>query len=89
MLTGHRFFQVCINNGAWLVVDAYIYIPFTHNLLLATCAGKKRRGRLVNWVEKGNLQKIRRLLEVAKQESYHKGNLTPYNLPVILCSLPS
>ena len=79
----------------------YRYIPFTRNLLLATCARKKRRGRLVNLVEKASLEKIHILLEVAEQERHHEVLLTvknlsdvsfnqaPYNLLVIPRSLPS
>ena len=31
-------------------------------------AGKSRRGRLVNWVEKASFKKIQRLLEISEQE---------------------
>ena len=57
--------------------------------------GKAWRGRLVNWVEKSSLEKIRRLLELSERERHCKVLLTPenisavrhnpapYNLPVI------
>ena len=59
------------------------------------------KGRLVEWVEKASLEKIRRLLEVSEWERYYKvlmalrnladvrHNPTCYNLLVILCLLPS
>ena len=62
--------------------------------------GKAWRGRLVNWVEKSSFERIRRLLEVFERERHCKVLLTPenisavrhnpapYNLPVILCTLP-
>ena len=62
--------------------------------------GKNWRGRLVQWVEKASLEKIRRLLEVFEQERHYEVLLTlknladvrlspaPYSLPIILRSLP-
>ena len=64
-------------------------------------AGKSRRGRLVNWVEKASLEKIRRLLEITKHECHYEVLLTlknladvrrnpaPYSLPIIPRLLPS
>ena len=43
-------------------------------------AGKSRRGRLVNWVEKASLEKIRRLLEISEQERHYEVLLTLKNL---------
>ena len=62
--------------------------------------GKNWRGRLVQWVEKASLEKIRRLLEVSEQERHCEVLLTlknltnvrrspaPYSLPIIPRSLP-
>ena len=62
--------------------------------------GKNWRGRLVQWVEKASLEKIRRLLEVSEQERHYEVLLTlknladvrlspaPYSLPIIPHSLP-
>ena len=64
-------------------------------------ARKKRRSRLVHWVEMASLENIRRLLEVSKQERHCEVLLTlknlanmrrsptPYSLPIIPRSLPS
>ena len=49
----------------------YIYIYY---------AGKSRRGRLVNWVEKANFKKIQWLLEIFEQERHHEILLTTKNL---------
>ena len=63
--------------------------------------GKNWRGRLVEWVEKASLEKIRRLLEVSERECHYKVLLTsknlanvrrnsaPYSLPIIPRPLPS
>ena len=59
------------------------------------------KGTLVEWVEKASFKKIRQLLEVSERERHYKvlltlknladvrRNPTCYNLPVILCLLPS
>ena len=59
------------------------------------------RGRLVQWVEKASLEKIRKLLEIYEHERHYKFLLTlknltdvrlsptPYNLPIIPRPLPS
>ena len=64
-------------------------------------AGKNRRGRLVHWVEKASLEKIRQLLEISEQERHYevlltpknlanvRRNLTLYSLPIIPRPLPS
>ena len=44
---------------------------------------KAWRGRLVNWVEKLNFEKIRQLLEVFKRERHCKGVLTPENISAV------
>ena len=49
--------------------------PFSSNF-----AGKRRRGRLVNWVEKAGLERIRRLLKITKVEHYHELLLFVKNL---------
>ena len=66
MLTGHSLSQVCIDGGIWLVV----YI-FSCNLLWVVYTGKSQRGKLVNWVEKASLGKIRKLLEILEQERHY------------------
>ena len=90
-------------HGWWglLVVYESRYIFFMCNLLRVVCAGKSRRRKLVNWVEKASFEKIRRLLEISEQERHHEVLLTlknlgdvrrnsaPYSLPVIPRLLPS
>ena len=70
-------------------------------LLYIFCAGKSRRGRLVNWVEKASFKKIHKLLEIFERGQHHEIPLTarnlhelsrspsPYIIPVIPCSLPT
>ena len=41
---------------------------------------RRRRGRLVSWVEKTSLERIRRLLEITKGERNHKILLSMKNL---------
>ena len=65
------------------------------------CAGKSRRGELVNWVEKASFEKIRKLLEISEREQHHQVLLTlknlgdlsrilaPYSVPVIPRPLPT
>ena len=62
--------------------------------------GKDRRGKLVHWVERASFAKIRRLLEISKQERHHEVLLTvknlhdlsrhpfPYGVPIIPRPLP-
>ena len=62
---------------------------------------KNQRGRLVHWVDKASLEKIRWLLEISEQERHYKvlltpknladvrRNPTPYSLPIIPRLLPS
>ena len=69
--------------------------------LIKNFAGKIRRGRLVNWVEKASFKKIMKLLEISERERHHEILLTvknlcelsrnpsPYTLPVIPRSLPT
>ena len=74
-------------------------------ILCATDCGllmqrKKWRGRLVHWVERASLEKIRRLLEVSEQKRHFevlltlknladvRRSFTPYILPIIPRSLP-
>ena len=63
--------------------------------------GKAWRGRLVKWVEKSSIEKIRRILEISEREhhcqvllireniSAIRNNLAPYTLPVMPLPLPS
>ena len=50
------------------------------NRLRIICVGKIWRGRLVNWVEKASLEKIRRLLEISEYERHYEVLLTLKNL---------
>ena len=66
----------------------------------AACAGKSRRGILVNWVENASFEKIRKLLEIFERERHHEvlltlknlgdfsGNPASYSVPVIRRPLP-
>ena len=59
-----------------------------------------KRGRLVKWVEKSSIEKIRRLLGISERERHYRvlltrenvstvrHNLAPYTLPVIPRKLP-
>ena len=49
-------------------------------LLYIFYAGKSRRGRLVNWVEKASFKKIQKLLEISERERYYEILLTVRNL---------
>ena len=69
-------------------------------LLLTMRAVKSKRGRLVKWVEKSSIEKIRRLLGISERESHYRvlltrenvstvrHNPTPYTLPVIPRQFP-
>ena len=41
-------------------------------LLSEIFVGRRRRGRLVNWVEKARLDRIRRLLKIIERERNHE-----------------
>ena len=102
MLTIRCLFQVSTNNGACLLMY-FLYAHSCTRVLLSwvVCAGKNRRGKLVHWVEKASFAKIRRLLEISKQERHHEVLLTmknlhdlschpsPYSVPIIPRPLPS
>ena len=49
-------------------------------LLCVACVGKNRRGKLVNWVEKANFEKIQKLLEISEWERHHEVLITLQNL---------
>ena len=63
--------------------------------------GRRRRGRLVSWVEKASLEHIKRLLEITEGEHNHEhllnvknlwelgANPFPYIVLVIPCPLPA
>ena len=63
-------------------------------------AGRRRRGRLVSWVEKSSLERIKRLLEITEVERNHELLLSiknlwelgvspfPYIVPIIPRPLP-
>ena len=69
--------------------------------LINNFAGKSRRGRLVNWVEKAGFKKIRKLLKISERERHHEillmvknldelsRNPSPYTLPIIPRLLPT
>ena len=75
-------------------------LSFTFAYLYIFCARKSRRGKLVNWEEKANFEKIQRLLEIFEQERHHEILLTtknprdlsrdssPHTIPVIPPPLP-
>ena len=89
-----------------LYAGAFLHVyPLYSRILLINiyifCAGKSRRGRLVNWVEKASFKKIQNLLEISKRERHHEillimSNLhelsrspSPYIIPVIPRPLPT
>ena len=87
-----------------LYVGAFLHVYPLHSRILLInifCAGKSRRGRLVNWVEKASFKKIQKLLEISERERHHEILLTarnlrelsrspsPYIIPVIPRSLPT
>ena len=52
-----------------MCVPLQAYFRHARTLLLcAACVGKSLMGKLVNWVEKASLEKIRKLLEISEQE---------------------
>ena len=65
----------------YVVASLRIY-PLRSRILLfyIFCAGKSRRGRLANWVEKTSFKKIQKLLEISERERNHKMLLTTRNL---------
>ena len=54
----------------------YFDMPFLSELFV----GRHRRGRLVSWVEKARLDRIKQLLEIIKREPNHKLLLSAKNL---------
>ena len=66
-LDGARFF--------FFKISHIINWPISSNFV-----GKRRRGRLVNWVEKASLERIRRLLKITKVERNHELLLFVKNL---------
>ena len=102
MLTKRCLFQVCISSRACLSIHILFVYSWTRvSLLWVIWARKNRRGKLVHWVERANFAKIRRLLEISKQERHHEFLLTvknlhdlsrhpsPYSIPIIPHPLPS
>ena len=82
MLTIRCLFQVCISDGACLLM----YFSYAHSctrvsLLWVVYAGKSRRGKLFHWVERASFTKIRRLLQISEGPY-------PYNVPIISRPLP-
>ena len=94
--------------GVFKLWDLYVgaslrvYPLRSHILLLYIfCAGKSRRSRLVNWVEKASFKKIQKLLEIFERERHNEILLTarnlheltrspsPYIIPVIPLPLPT
>ena len=72
-----------------LYVGAFLRIyPLRSCILLLYffCAGKSRRGKLVNWVEKASFKKIQRLLEISEWERHHEILLTTKNLRELSCN---
>ena len=52
-------------------------------------SGKRRRGRLVDWIDKVGLENIRRLLEIAEVEHNHELLKTVRNLrELAACAFP-
>ena len=88
----------------WSRLDGAYSFPcslyFDMPLLVGLFIGKQRRGRLVSWVNKDSLDRIRWLLEITKKEHNHKilfsaknmqdlgASPFPYIVPVIPCPLP-
>ena len=54
----------------------YSDMPFLFELFI----GRRRRGRLVSWVEKARLDRIKRLLEITEREHNHELLLFAKNL---------
>ena len=89
--------QVCFSLME-LVFLSRLY--FDMPLLFELFIGRHKRGRLVSWVEKAGLDRIRRLLEIIKNERNHElllfvktlqelgASPFPYIVPVIPHSLP-
>ena len=73
-LTDCSLFQVCTGSGFSLMFRMYV-CNFLY-ILWIIGVGKSWRGRLVEWVEKARLEKIRRLLEIFERERHYKVFLT-------------
>ena len=69
-------------------VHFYAFILYVHVFYyyIFFCAGKSRRGKLVNWVEKASFKKIQRLLEISEWERHHEILLTTKNLRELSCN---
>ena len=53
---------------------------FDMPFLIEICAGRHKRGRLVSWVEKARLDRIKWLLEITERECNHELLLSAKNL---------
>ena len=107
MLIGLILSQGCV--GGRLSLNMYVY---TYDFGATNCGllvqgkiggggGGGERGRLVHWVEKASLEKIRKLLEISELERHYEVLLTlknladvrrsptRYSLPIIPRPLPS
>ena len=83
--------------GASLRVFKFAYFIIIYFL----CAGKNRKGKLVNWVEKASFKKIQKLLKISELERHHEILFTmknlhelsrspsPYIIPIIPRPLPT
>ena len=76
--------------GVFKLWDLYVVVclsfAFTYFLIKKNCAGKSRRGRLVNWVERASIKKIQKLLEISEWERHHEILLTGRILRELSCS---
>ena len=95
----------CVFKLCDLYVGAFLHVYPLHSCILLIniffCAGKSRRGRLVNCVEKASFKKIQKFLEISEWERHHEILLTtrnlrelsrnpsPYIIPIISRPLPT
>ena len=85
-------------------ISTHLSFIFTYLIIIIFfffCAGKNRRGRLVNWVEKASFKKIYKLRKISERERHHEILLStrnlrelsrgpsPYIIPVIPRPLPT
>ena len=100
LLTNQCHSQVCSSFGICMLVHLYASILYVRVFYYHFFSKESLRGRLVNWVEKANFEKIQKLLEISERKRHHEilltaknlcelsHSLSPYIIPVIPCPLP-
>ena len=72
ILIGYSLLNLLYQLDISLVEVCFIYTLKLVFFFFFFFAGKNRRGKLVNWVEKASFKKIQRLLEISERERHHE-----------------